>query len=344
MSSSQATHRNPSQDGDRLTVTHLSQTNPNPSPTGADVYGGLQQIPKTLPAQYFYDDRGSQLFEQICDLPEYYPTRTEASILQTAAPEIATLTGNSELVELGSGSSSKTRLLLDAYSQSLKDKTSSLIYRAIDVSGGILQQSAQRLLQDYPQLRVQGLVGTYEEALDHLPPTEADSRLLLFLGSTLGNLKPQACQQFLQRVSQALHPGEYFLLGVDLVKPKPILEAAYNDAQGVTAEFNLNILAHLNRRFEGNFNLAQFEHWAFFNEKESQIEMHLRSTVAQSATLRQLDLTLELAAGETIQTEISRKFKHSEIVETLNGVKLETLQTWHDPQNWFAVLLTRRCS
>ncbi len=343
MSSSQATHRNPSQDGDRLTVTHLSQTNPNPSPTGADVYGGLQQIPKTLPAQYFYDDRGSQLFEQICDLPEYYPTRTEASILQTAAPEIATLTGNSELVELGSGSSSKTRLLLDAYSQSLKDKTSSLIYRAIDVSGGILQQSAQRLLQDYPQLRVQGLVGTYEEALDHLPPTEADSRLLLFLGSTLGNLKPQACQQFLQRVSQALHPGEYFLLGVDLVKPKPILEAAYNDAQGVTAEFNLNMLAHLNRRFEGNFNLKQFEHWAFFNEKESQIEMHLRSTVPQLATLRQLDLTVEFAEGETIQTEISRKFKQSDIVETLKGVKLETRHTWQDPQNGFAVLLSRRC-
>lgn len=342
MSFSNPAPLHPHPDATRLTVTHLSQTSPNPAQAGADVCEGLQQIPKTLPAKYFYDDRGSQLFEQICDLPEYYPTRTEASILQTAAPEIANLTGNSELVELGSGSSSKTRLLLDAYSQSLKDETASLIYRAIDVSGGILQESAQRLLHDYPQLRVQGLVGTYEQALDHLPATEADSRLLLFLGSTLGNLKPQACQQFLQRVSQALHPGEYFLLGVDLVKPKPILEAAYNDAQGVTAEFNLNMLAHLNRRFEGNFKLPQFEHWAFFNEKESQIEMHLRSTVSQSATLRQLNLTLDFAAGETIQTEISRKFQHSDIVETLNSVKLETLHTWHDPQNWFAVVLARR--
>jgi dimethylhistidine N-methyltransferase len=330
------------QDGDRLTVTHLSQTSPNPSPAGADVREGLQQIPKTLPAQYFYDDRGSQLFEQICDLPEYYPTRTEASILQTAAPEIASLTGNSELVELGSGSSTKTRLLLDAYCQSLTPERSALIYRAIDVSGGMLQQSAQTLLNDYPPLHVQGLVGTYEQALDHLPPTEADSRLLLFLGSTLGNLKPEACQQFLQRVSQALHPGEYFLLGIDLAKPKSILEAAYNDAQGVTAAFNLNMLAHLNRRFEGNFKVDQFEHWAFFNEKDSQIEMHLRSQVSQSVTLRQLDLTLELAQGETIQTEISRKFKYPDIVESLNQVKLETVHCWSDPQNWFAVLLTRR--
>ena len=207
----------------------------------------------------------------------------------------------------------------------------------------MLQQSAQTLLNDYPRLQVQGLVGTYEQALDHLPPSEADSRLLLFLGSTLGNLKPQACQQFLQRVSQALQPGEYFLLGVDLVKPKPILEAAYNDAQGVTAEFNLNImLAHLNRRFEGNFKLDQFEHWAFFNEKDSQIEMHLRSTVSQSVILRQLDLRLELAQGETIQTEISRKFKYPDLVESLNEVKLETVHHWSDPQNWFAVLLTRR--
>jgi len=331
------------QDGDRLTVTHLSQTRPNPSSVGADVRQGLQQIPKTLPAQYFYDDRGSQLFEQICDLPEYYPTRTEASILQTAAPEIASLTGNSELVELGSGSSTKTRLLLDAYCQSLTPKQSSVIYRAIDVSGGMLQQSAKTLLNDYPPLRVQGLVGTYEQALDHLPPTETENRLLLFLGSTLGNLKPQACQQFLQRVSQALHPGDYFLLGIDLAKSKSILEAAYNDAQGVTAEFNLNMLAHLNRRFEGNFNLDQFEHWAFFNEKDSQIEMHLRSQVSQSVTLRQLDLSLELAQGETIQTEISRKFKYPDIVESLNQVKLETVHRWSDPQNWFAVLLTRRC-
>lgn len=342
MSLSKSADLNSHPDAARLTVTHLSHTNPNPSQAGADVREGLQQIPKTLPAKYFYDDRGSQLFEQICDLPEYYPTRTEANILQTAAPEIASLTGNSELVELGSGSSSKTRLLLDAYCHTLTPQSTPLIYRAIDVSGGMLQQSAQTLLNDYPQLRVQGLVGTYEQALEHLPATEADSRLLLFLGSTLGNLHPQACQQFLQRVSHALQPGEYFLLGIDLVKPKPILEAAYNDAQGVTAAFNLNILTHLNRRFEGNFNPAHFAHWAFFNEKESQIEMHLRSTVSQSVTLRQLDLTLEFAQGETIQTEISRKFKHSDIVKSLDRVQLETVHTWTDAKGWFALVLTRR--
>lgn len=192
MSFSQSTHPQPHPQTTRLTVTHLLETTPNPSQAGADVRHGLQQIPKTLPAKYFYDDRGSQLFEQICDLPEYYPTRTETSILHTAAPEIVALTGNSELVELGSGSSRKTRLLLDAYSQSLPDKTASLIYRAIDVSGGILQQSAQRLLQDYPQLQVQGLVGTYEEALDHLPPQKPTAAYCCFsaVPSATSNPKP----------------------------------------------------------------------------------------------------------------------------------------------------------
>jgi dimethylhistidine N-methyltransferase len=305
---------------------------------GSDVRMGLQSVPKTLPPRYFYDDRGSQLFEQICELPEYYPTRTEASILRQYADEIVALTGTSELVELGSGSSTKTRLLLDAFSR----QTQEMLYLPIDVSGGMLEQSARTLLAEYPSLHVRGLVGTYEQALDRLPPRTLPTRTLMFLGSTIGNLTPHRCQQFLARVSHALQRGEYFLLGLDLQKPKAILEAAYNDARGITAEFNLNMLAHLNRRFQGNFNLAQFQHWAFFNEKESQIEMHLRSTVAQTAYLQHLDLTVELARGETIHTEISRKFDSQEMAENLTRQGLDPVHTWTDEKGWFGVMLCRK--
>lgn len=305
---------------------------------GSDVVRGLTQVPKTLPPRYFYDDRGSQLFEQICELPEYYPTRTEAAILRQYADELVELTGHSELVELGSGSSTKTRLLLDAYTRAA-DRA---LYRPIDVSGGMLQQSARALLADYPTLQISGLVGTYEQALDRLPPRTLPTRTILFLGSTIGNLPPHRCREFLDRVSHALQTGEYFLLGIDLQKPKAVLEAAYNDAQGVTAAFNSNMLAHLNQRFDGDFDLAQFQHWAFFNEKESQIEMHLRSTVAQTAHLRKLELTVELAQGETIHTEISRKFDPEAMGAELATQGLHPVKLWTDDRGWFGVMLCRK--
>ncbi|MGA1476279.1 MAG: L-histidine N(alpha)-methyltransferase, partial [Prochlorothrix sp.] len=178
---------------------------------GEDVIKGFQQRPKSLPPRYFYDDRGSELFEQICDQPEYYPTRTEDQILATIAPDLARLTGPCELIELGSGSSTKTRQLLDAY-QNLGHP---LRYVPVDVSDGILKASAQQLRRDYPKLQVQGLVGTYDQALAHLDPTPSPSRLLFFLGSSLGNFAPAACDRFMDQVHQALQPGEYFLLGID---------------------------------------------------------------------------------------------------------------------------------
>ena len=303
----------------------------------SDAIAGLTQTPKSIQARYFYDDYGSQLFEQICQLPEYYLTRTETSILQECAKSIAQITGACELVELGSGSSTKTRLLLDAYTQF----DYPLHYQSIDVSAGILESSAKALLADYPSLHVHALVSTYELALKQLKPSSLPNRVICFIGSSLGNLNPQECEIFFSQITQALQEGEYFLLGIDLHKPKDILEAAYNDSQGVTAAFNLNMLNHLNQRFDGNFDLTGFEHLAFYNQTARQIEMHLRSLHPQVVTLKALDLTIELASDETIFTEISRKFDLNSIQQQLQAQGLKPIHVWTDVNQYFGVLLCR---
>lgn len=307
---------------------------------GSDVVAGLNQTVKSLPPHYFYDDFGSQLFEKICDLPEYYLTRTETLILRKYASEIARLTGACEIVELGSGSSTKTRILLDAYEQ----LNYPLYYSPIDVSAGILESSARELLADYSSLVVHGIVSTYEQALANLKPSPLPHRMICFIGSTLGNLNPQECDRFFAQITDALKIGEYFLLGIDLQKPKEILEAAYNDSQGITAAFNLNMLAHLNWRFQGNFDLNQFEHWSFFNQEKSQIEMHLRSLTDQNVQLDALNLTIKLAAGETIFTEISRKFNLPEMQQYLFSKGLVPLQVLTDPSQWYGLILCQRQS
>ncbi len=324
---------------DRLWVENLRCQPPDAAARpGLDVIAGLTQTPKTLPPQYFYDDRGSQLFEQICDLPEYYLTRTEAAILQAHAPAIVAQTGACELVELGSGSSTKTRLLLSAYEQ----VGHPLCYRPIDVSAGILTSSATQLLTEYPHLKIHALVSTYEQGLQQLALSYLPHRLISFLGSSLGNLSPAECDRFFGQVAMALRAGDFFLLGVDLHKATAPLEAAYNDSQGVTAAFNLNILHHLNRQFDGNFEVQNFEHWAFYNEDLQQIEMHLRSRQAQTVRLTDLDLTLHIAAGETIRSEISRKFTLPQLQTQLQHHGLNLLQVWTVPPQWFAVILCQR--
>lgn len=306
-----------------------------PIAAGEDVINGLTQTPKTLPPKYFYDDHGSLLFEKICELPEYYVTRTETQILQNYASEIAHLTGPCEIVELGSGSSTKTRILLDAY----QELGHPLHYLPIDISGGILEQSAHSLLKEYPTLHIHGIVSTYETALKHLNPSPLPNRMIGFIGSTLGNLKPEECHAFFAHVVEALQPGDYFLLGVDLHKSKSILEPAYDDSQGVTAAFNLNMLRHLNRSFAGNFDLSQFEHLAFYNEKEHQIEMHLKSLKNQTVELKTLNLTVEFKEGETIHTEISRKFQFEQIQAELKTLGLVSLKNWTDQNQWFGLML-----
>ncbi len=302
---------------------------------GLDVIQGLTQTPKSLPPKYFYDDYGSELFEQICKLPEYYPTRTEASILGQYANEIAQITGACELVELGSGSSTKTLFLLDAY-QKLANYCR---YIPIDVSKGILQPSVLKLQKKYPGFFIEGLIGTYEQALAKLESTFAASRMIFFLGSSVGNFKPQECDRFFKQISQTLQVGDYFLLGVDLQKPKEILEPAYNDNQGVTAAFNLNILSHLNWRFQGNFDINLFTHRAIYNETDAQIEMYLHCQKNHQVSLKALDLQVSFAEGETILTEISRKFDLGDMQKQLKTHGLETLKTWTDPKQWFGLIL-----
>lgn len=318
-------------------VVAPSGSEPGPPDDATAVVRGLSQRPKSLPPRFFYDDHGSQLFEEICQLFEYYLTRTETEILQSCAADIARLTGPCELVELGSGSSTKTRILLDAY----RDRGYPLHYVPVDVSAGILKDSAIALLSDYPTLKMYGLVGTYQLALQNLRPSTLPRRMIGFIGSTLGNLTPEECQVFLSQIAAALTPGDYVLLGVDLQKSKAVLEAAYNDRQGVTAAFNLNMLRHLNRAFDGDFDLSQFEHVAFYNEAQNQIEMHLRSRVAQTIHLSALNLTVDFAEGETIHSEISRKFDLNQLTRDLQTHHLETVKIWTDSNQWFGVILSQ---
>jgi L-histidine Nalpha-methyltransferase len=332
-------HRSNPVTPDRLHLTQLS------GPTrddNRDLIQGLQQTPKTIPARYFYDERGSQLFEQICDLPEYYLTRTETAIFQTCAAELACITGPCDLIELGSGSSTKTRLLLDAYEH--LPRTTEWRYGPIDVSPTILTLSAEALLQAYPTLQIEGRIGTYDQALDDLQRHHqpGQKRLIAFIGSSLGNFDPEGCDRLLGQISQALQLGEYFLLGVDLRKSVALLEAAYDDAQGVTAAFNLNMLQHLNDRYGSNFDLTQFEHLARYNPIAHQIEMHLRSRSDQTVRIPALGLTLEFTAGETILSEISRKFDLTEIQTQLAQHQLLPQQTWTDDRQWFGVMLCRK--
>jgi L-histidine Nalpha-methyltransferase len=310
---------------------HYQELNDN----GEDVIQGLTRNSKSLSPKYFYDDLGSELFEKICELPEYYPTRTEAWILSRYADEIIETTGCCQLIELGSGSSTKTQFLLDAYQRNAE----ACKYIPIDVSGGILKTSVRYLQEKYPDFSIHGLLGTYEQALSHLEVNYLQSRMLFFLGSSMGNFSPIECEQFLQQVVRTLQPGDYFLLGVDLQKPIDILEAAYNDSQGVTAAFNLNMLAHLNWRFQGNFDTDFFTHQAIYNESAAQIEMYLRCHKNHQVYLDALDLQVSFKAGESILTEISRKFDLTTIQTYLLNQGLNTIKTWTDPQEWFSLIL-----
>ncbi len=305
---------------------------------GDDVRQGLSTFPKSLPPQYFYDEKGSQLFEKICDLAEYYPTRTETAILSDYIAEIATITGVCELVELGSGSSRKTRLILDAY-QEMSEQGQ---YVPIDVSGEMLKSSALQLQKEYPTLSLNAFVGTYEQGINALQPTDYPTRMIFFLGSSIGNFNPRECDQFLSEIATVLAKGEYFLLGIDLQKRIDILEAAYNDSLGVTAAFNLNMLAHLNDRFQGNFNLDLYRHQALYNTVDHQIEMYLISQADQTVHLAELDLTVSLAKSEKILTEISRKFNREAMQSLLASKGLKTIKTFTGKQQWFGLILCQK--
>ncbi|MGB2924277.1 MAG: L-histidine N(alpha)-methyltransferase [Limnothrix sp.] len=308
----------------------------NLAETGDAFLQGLRQTPKTISPRYFYDAAGSALFEQICELPEYYPTRTEAEILRKFAVEIAATTGNAELIELGSGSSTKTRFLLDAY-----QPFGQLDYVPVDVSASIVELAAQGLLREYDKLSVTGLIGTYEQAIAHLPDAGNLPRMLIFLGSTLGNFSPLECDQFFAQTRQSLRSGDYFLLGVDRHKSTAVLEAAYNDSTGITAAFNLNMLTHLNQRYGGNFQTKNFAHRAIYNTDQRQIEMYLDCEQTQAVHFSVLNKTIEFTAGESMLTEISRKFDLQQLQNYLKQQGLKTVKMWGDRQDYFGLILTQ---
>lgn len=296
---------------------------------------GLLSKPKWLPPKHFYDAEGSRLFDAICDTPEYYPSRTEARLLERHAREILGLSRPTHLVEFGPGTSRKTRYLLDAMHETGCDDC---WYVPLDVDQHTLQQTAEELLDEYPWLHIHGVVGDYERTLTRLPP--GARRLVAFLGGTIGNFAPDDAVEFLSEVCGHLHPGDYFLLGTDLVKDPAVLNAAYNDASGLTAQFNKNLLSVLNREFDANFDPDDFEHVAFFDEQKSQVEMHLRSRRHHQVELPALGKTIEFEKGETLHTEISRKFTRESVDELLTAAGFELAQ-WYVPDNdWFALSLS----
>jgi L-histidine Nalpha-methyltransferase len=304
----------------------------------ADVLAGLTATPKTLPPKWFYDAQGSALFEKITELPEYYPTRAERSILRAVAPEVAAESGAQVLVELGSGSSEKTRLLLDA----LRDRGTLRTYVPVDVSESALMAAGDALAADYGDLAVQAVESDFEESLG-LPSPNGDGggqRLVAFLGSTIGNMVPAQRAAFLSRVRSQLRPGDTFLLGTDLVKDPAVLVAAYDDSAGVTADFNKNVLAVLNAELGADFDLDAFDHVAVWDAEREWIEMRLRSTAVQHVLVRDLGLTVAFAAGEEMRTEVSAKFRRSGVEAELASAGFTMRSWWTDSAGQFGLSLS----
>lgn len=295
---------------------------------------GLTAQPKWLPSKYFYDARGSELFDEITRLPEYYPTRTEDRILRPLGNTLIEELAIQELVEIGSGLSTKTLMLLDAM-----ERLGSLgRYVPIDISRQTLEESARSLLQRYPNLLVHGIVGDFSEHLDRVPP-RIGRRLVIFLGSTIGNLDERERLHFLQTVRKLLVPGDHFLVGLDLVKDIAQLEAAYNDKAGVTAEFNKNVLRVINRGLEADFDVDAFQHRAFYNVSQARIEMHLAPTREQAVSLRRVPLVAQISTSETIRTEISCKFTRETVAAMLEGAGLRLERWYTDPESLFGLAL-----
>ncbi|WP_334142490.1 L-histidine N(alpha)-methyltransferase [Rhabdothermincola sp.] len=299
-----------------------------------DVHTGLTALPKSVPPKWFYDDRGCELFDAITRLPEYYPTETERSILRACAPEIAATSAADTLVELGSGTSDKTRTLLDAMVRESRLER----FVPFEVNESTLRATADAIIQDYPGVQVHGVVGDFERHLGALP--RDGRRMIAFLGSTIGNFTPPERKQFLSELARVMAPGDSLLLGTDLVKDPERLERAYNDPQGVTAEFNLNLLRVLNRELEADFDLDAFEHVAFFDPGAEWIEMHLRSTRGQTVRIAALDLEVPFTAGELMRTEISAKFRRTGVTAELASTGLRLDRWFTDPAGDFAVSLS----
>ncbi|HEX3510947.1 MAG TPA: L-histidine N(alpha)-methyltransferase [Solirubrobacteraceae bacterium] len=304
-----------------------------------DALDGLTRPFKELPPKHFYDAHGAELFDRICELPEYYQTRAERSILQERAEQIAELTGAVELVELGSGTAAKTRVLLDA----MQAAGTLARYVPVDVTESMVRETAEALTSEYPGLQVHGLIGDFERHLEHVPPP-IGPRIVAFLGGTIGNFPPGSRRRFLRAIGGLLGPGDHLLMGTDLVKDPSVLQAAYDDSEGVTAEFNRNMLEVLNRELSADFRLEDFEHVALFDAEHEWIEMRLRARREHTAFVGELDLPVHFDAGEELRTEISAKFTPERVESDLAAAGLRIVSWLTDSEERFALTLSERAS
>lgn len=305
---------------------------------GRDVFDGMKKRPKSLPPKWFYDSVGSDLFDQITRLPEYYPTRAEAQILSARSAEVASATHADTLVELGSGTSEKTRLLLDA----LRDGGSLRRYVPFDVDAAMLSAAGIAIAREYPGVEIEAVCGDFEEHLSKIPG--GGRRLFVFLGSTIGNLTPGPRAEFLAALAAVLQPEDSLLLGTDLVKDSGRLVRAYDDAAGVTARFNRNVLAVINRELGADFDLGAYEHVARWNSEAERMEMWLRANRRQRVQVGALDMTVEFAAGEEILTEVSCKFRPDAVAAELAAAGLRRTRWWTDDAGDFGVSLAHQVS
>ena len=295
----------------------------------------IRQKQKAINPKFFYDQKGSQLFEKICTLPEYYLTRTEISILKQIDGKLQShLDGNFRLVELGSGSSQKTRLLIDMLTRLQKY----VEYFPIDISK-ILKTSSTVLQSDYKKLHITGIIDNYENGLEFVKNYDNMKNLIVFLGSSFGNFDPENGISFLQKINSSMKKGDLFLVGLDLVKDKNVLYQAYNDSQGITAQFNLNILSRINSELGGNFDTSKFAHYAVYNENQNKIEIYLRSLAKQTVQIPNAELMLEIDDGELIHTENSYKYTISQIKQmfTITGYQIKDM--WNDDNRYYSLVL-----
>jgi len=302
----------------------------------SSVANGLSQSPPVLECRFLYDKRGSELYEKITEQPEYYPTRTEAGILKKNAAEISTLTGPCTLIELGSGSSVKTEYLLSAYQSRYGD----ICYTPIDISVNALKDAGRSITQQRPEVQVVGIHGTYADSFPLI--RHASPSLIIFLGSTIGNFTPEEEHIFWSDISENMQAGDHFLLGVDLVKDTEILNAAYNDKKGVTAQFTRNYFVRMNRELLSSVDLDRIAHVAFFNPAREQMEIYIEFLSDQTITLPAMQQSFAFAGGERIMLEISRKFRLKKVMENLSAYGLQPLRTYTDEQDWFGLLLLEK--
>jgi dimethylhistidine N-methyltransferase len=314
-------------------LARTARARPQDTEFARDVIAGLSARPKLLWAKYFYDDRGSELFEQITALPEYYPTRTELGILEKRAAEIARLIpAGAALIEFGSGSTVKARIVLRAAPVAA--------YVPVDISAGFLNSEAARLARDLPHLRVLPVAADFTKPFELPAAIRSRARVGFFPGSTIGNFEPSQAAEFLRHAARLLGPGAHFIVGIDLVKDAAVLEAAYDDAAGVTAAFNLNLLRRINRELGADFDLARFRHKAFYNRAQRRIEMHLESRAAQNVLLG--DRVIAFAAGETIHTESSYKYTVESFQALATQAGWSPAAVWTDPKGYFSLHALRR--